>query len=93
MIDNKDWDEEEIIPDDWTEEDIAWWNKFEPFLKVALFESAKEEVEYYDSLPDVEIEFSDDFKRGMNKIFRDAFGADCKIPHPEVENINKAVNV
>lgn len=77
--------EEELFPDDWTEEDIAWWNKFVPLLKVALFESTKEEMAYYDSLPNEEIEISDDFKRRMNKIFRDAFGDDCKIPHPEVD--------
>lgn len=80
--------EEELFPDDWTEEDIAWWNKFVPILTEALFISAKQEVERMEEeikdMPDIEL--SDDFKIKMNKLFRDNFGEDCKIPHPEVEN-------
>ena len=86
----EEWEDEEndLIPDDWTEEDEAWWNKFVPILKEALFLSAKQEVERMEEqikdMPDIEL--SDDFKIKMNKLFRDNFGEDCKIPHPEVES-------
>ena len=86
-------EEDELIPEDLTEEDIAWWNDFVPILKVALFESTMDEIREIEALPDEEIEFSDDFKRGMNKIFRDAFGENCKIPHPEVDNIGETTDL
>lgn len=87
MNDYEEWKEEEksLIPEDWTDEDIAWWNNFLPVLKEALFLSSKKEIKEIEALPDIEIEFIDDFKKGINKIFRDAFGADCKVPHPEIE--------
>ena len=86
----EEWEDEEndLVPDNWTEEDEAWWNKFVPILKEALFLSAKQEVERMEEqikdMPDIEL--SDDFKIKMNKLFRDNFGEDCEIPHPEVEN-------
>ena len=86
----EEWEDEEndLIPDDWTEEDEAWWNKFVPVLKETLFICAKQEVDRMEEkikdMPDIEL--SDDFKIKMNKLFRDNFGEDCKIPHPEVES-------
>ena len=85
-------EENELVPDDWTEEDKIWWNKFLPFLQEALYESSMDEVREMEALPDIDFEISDDFKRSMNKIFRDAFGEDCKVPHPEVEQLSKSVN-
>lgn len=80
-------EEKELNPDDWTEEDEAWWNKFVPILKEALFISSKQEIERIEAMtanmPDIEL--SDDFKRKMNKLFKDNFGENCKVPHPEVE--------
>lgn len=78
-------EEKELIPDDWTEQDEAWWNNFVPALKEALFISSKQEIEKIEALKTVDIEISDDFKIKMNKLFRDSFGEDCKVPHPEVE--------
>ncbi|MBQ7976072.1 MAG: hypothetical protein IJ300_10355 [Clostridia bacterium] len=91
MKDYIDWEDEEdsLNPEDWTDEDITWWNKFLPFLKTALYESTMDEIREMEALPDVEIEFSDDFKRSMNKIFREAFGENCKVPHPEVDNTSE----
>lgn len=54
-------------------------------LKKALSESARqefEEIEENDEL--IDYEFSDNFKRKMNKIFCEFVGPD-RIPYPEVE--------
>ena len=95
MTDYIDWEDEEdnVFSEDWTGEDIAWWGKILPFLKTALYESTMDEIREIEALSDVEFEFSDDFKRSMNKIFRDAFGENCKVPHPEVDNIIKTTGV
>lgn len=39
MNDYEKWEKEEksLIPEDWTDEDIAWWNNFLPVLKEAFF--------------------------------------------------------
>lgn len=87
------WENEEadLTPDDWTEEDEALWNKLLPYVKEALLISAMEEIKKYEALDTTGIEVSDDFKIKMNKLFRDNFGENCKIPHPEVEH-TKAVD-
>lgn len=51
-------------------------------LKEALVMSMLQEFEQYDDSCD--FEFSDNFKRKMNKIFCEAVGPD-RIPYPEVE--------
>ncbi len=51
-------------------------------LKKALSESVRREFEEYDE--SIDYEFSDNFKRKMNKIFRKVVGAN-RIPYPEVE--------
>ena len=61
-------------------------------IKEALLISAMEEIKEYEALDTTGIELSDDFKIKMNKLFRDNFGENCKIPHPEVE-YTKAVDV
>lgn len=32
-----------------------------------------------------EFEFSDDYKRKINNLFREVCGPKCRVPHPEVE--------
>lgn len=91
MTDYIDWEDEEddFIPEDWTNEDEVLWNKLLPYVKEALFLSVMKEIEEIEAqiadMPD--IESSDDFKIKMNKLFRDTFGENCKIPHPDVDNI------
>lgn len=51
-------------------------------LKKTFAESMQHEFEQYDDSCD--FEFSDNFKRRMNKIFCEAVGPD-RIPYPEVE--------
>ena len=42
-------------------------------------------VKEWQEMSDEEIELPDDFKRRANAMFREFFGEDCKVPHPEVE--------
>lgn len=85
----EEWEKEEFdfVPEDWTEEDEALWNKVLPYVKENLFVSEIEEIKIIEAqiseMP--YIEPSNDFKVKMNKLFRDNFGENCKIPHPEVE--------
>ncbi len=91
----KEWEEEKIdfIPEEWSEEDEVLWNKLLPYVKEALYLSEIKEIRRIEAriadMPDIEP--SEDFKIKMNKLFRDAFGENCKIPHPEVE-LRKSVN-
>ena len=51
-------------------------------FKKALSDCVSSEFDQFDE--SVDCEFSDNFKRKMNKIFREFVGPD-RIPHPEVE--------
>lgn len=51
-------------------------------FKKALSDCVSSEFDQFDE--SVDYEFSDNFKRKMNKIFREFVGPD-RIPHPEVE--------
>ncbi|MBE6625450.1 MAG: hypothetical protein E7622_07400 [Ruminococcaceae bacterium] len=84
-----DWEigEADLTPDDWTEENESLWNKLLPYVKEALFFSTLEEIKKFEALDTTEIKVSDDFKIKMNKLFRDNFGENCKLPHLEVEYI------
>ena len=92
----EEWEEDELdlVPEEWSEEDEALWNKLLPYVKEALFISEMEEIKRIEAqIADMPyIEPSDDFKIKMNKLFRDNFGENCKIPHPEVE-LRNTVNV
>ena len=82
-------EEEELKPDDWTEADIAWWKNFRPLLVDALKICALEEVKKYEAMEVPDITITDDFKIKMNKLFRNTFGENTKVPHPEVETSNR----
>lgn len=45
----------------------------------------KKVVKEWQEMSEEEIEISDAFKRKMNAMFRELFGENCKVPHPEVE--------
>ena len=67
-------------------------NTFDENLCTAFKTPLEERTEEIDEdMSDIDFVLNDRFKRKMNRVFREQFGAKDDIPHPEVDNVYERI--